>query len=50
MTERSRPVAKRVPPDPPGQGVPDLAPFRRTMPTLDPPLSATLEEDREDRF
>ena len=51
ITERGRPVAKLVPPDrPPGQGVPDLAPFRRTMPTLDPPLSATLEEDREDRF
>jgi antitoxin (DNA-binding transcriptional repressor) of toxin-antitoxin stability system len=51
ITERGRPVAKLVPADPSrGRGVPDLAAFRRTMPVLDPPLSTTLQEDREDRL
>jgi len=51
ITERGRPVAKLVPPDHPrGRGVPNLAAFRRTMPVLDPPLSQTIIEDREDRF
>ena len=51
ITERGRPVAKLVPPDRPrGKGVPDLAALRRRMPVFDPPLSATLDEDREDRF
>ena len=51
ITEHGRPVAKLVPPDRPrGNGVPDLAAFRRRMPLLDPPLSATLEEEREDRL
>ena len=51
ITERGRPVAKLVPPDRPrGKGVPNLAAFRRRMPLLDPPLSATIEEDREDRI
>ena len=50
ITERGRPVAKLVPPDRPRRkGFPDLAAFRRTMPVLDPPLSTTIEEDREDR-
>jgi len=50
-TERGRPVAKLVPPDRPrGKGVPNLAAFRRTMPVLDPPLSTTVQEDREDRL
>jgi prevent-host-death family protein len=50
ITERGRPVAKLVPPDRPrGRGVPNLAAFRRTMPVFDPPLSTTVEEDREDR-
>jgi len=50
ITEHGRPVAKLVPPDRPrGKGFPDLAAFRRTMPVLDPPLSTTIEEDREDR-
>jgi antitoxin (DNA-binding transcriptional repressor) of toxin-antitoxin stability system len=45
------PVAKLVPPDPPrNRSVPNLAAFRRTMPVLDPPLSATVAEDRADRF
>jgi prevent-host-death family protein len=51
ITERGRPVAKLVPPDRPARnGVPNLAAFRRTLPILDPPLSATLEEVREDRL
>jgi prevent-host-death family protein len=50
ITERGRPVAKLVPPDRPrGKGVPNLAAFRRRMPLLDPPLSTTIEEEREDR-
>ena len=50
ITERGRPVAKLVPPDRPRRrGVPNLAPFRRTMPILDPPLSTTVAEEREDR-
>jgi prevent-host-death family protein len=51
ITERGRPVAKLVPPDRPrGRGVPDLAAFRRKMPVLDPPLSATVVEERTDRL
>ena len=51
ITERGRPVAKLVPPDRPrGRGVPNLAAFRRTMPVFDPPLSTTVEEEREDRL
>ncbi len=51
ITERGRPVAKLVPLDRPrSKGVPNLAAFRRSMPVLDPPLSATIEEDREDRI
>jgi prevent-host-death family protein len=50
ITERGRPVAKLVPLGRPGgRGVPNLAAFRRTMPVLDPPLSATVDEDRGDR-
>ena len=51
ITERGRPVAKLVPPDSSRRpGVPNLARFRRIMPVLDPPLSKTVEEEREDRF
>jgi prevent-host-death family protein len=51
ITERGRPVAKLVPPDAPrGRGVRNLAAFRRTMPVLDPPLSTSAAEDREDRL
>jgi prevent-host-death family protein len=51
ITERGRPVAKLVPPDRQrGKGVPNLAPFRRKMPVLDPPLSATVSADRDDRL
>ena len=51
ITERGRPVAKLVPPDRPRRaGVPNLAAFRRRLPVLRPPLSVTLNEEREDRF
>jgi prevent-host-death family protein len=51
ITEHGRPVAKLVPPDRPRSGgVPNLASFRRRMPMLDPPLSATVAEEREDRL
>ncbi|HZF03095.1 MAG TPA: type II toxin-antitoxin system prevent-host-death family antitoxin [Patescibacteria group bacterium] len=51
ITERGRPVAKLVPADRPrGKGVPNLAAFRKKMPVFDPPLSTTIEEDREDRI
>ena len=51
ITDRGRPVAKLVPPDPTrGKGVPNLAAFRRKMPVLDPPLSTTVAEDRADRL
>ena len=51
ITERGRPVAKLVPPDlGRGKGVPNLAAFRKKMPVFDPPLSTTIEEDREDRI
>ncbi len=50
ITERGRPVAKLVPPDRRRRkGVPNLGAFRRTMPVVDPPLSTTLAEDRDDR-
>ena len=51
ITEHGRPVAKLVPADQRrGKGVPDLSAFRRSTPILDPPLSATITEDREDRI
>ena len=53
ITEHGRPVAKLVPPDPPrgkSKGIPDFTAIRRKMPVFDPPLSATLDEDRADRF
>lgn len=50
ITERGRPVAKLVPPGRRGGGVPNFAAFRRTMPILDPPLSTTVAEEREDRL
>ena len=51
ITEHGRPVAKLVPPDrTPRRGVPNMAAFRRRMPRFDPPLSATIAEEREDRI
>jgi len=51
ITDRGKPVARLVAPSSPaGRPFPGLAEFRRTMPVLDPPLSSTILEDREDRF
>jgi prevent-host-death family protein len=51
ITERGRAVARLVPPDrAPGKGVPSLAAFRRSMPVLKPPLSASISADRDDRL
>jgi prevent-host-death family protein len=51
ITERGRPVAKLVPASrTAGKGVPDLAAFRRSMPVLRPPLSASIDLEREDRL
>lgn len=51
ITEHGRAVARLVPPGPPrAGGVPNLAAFRRRMPVLDPPLSTTIDEEREDRL
>lgn len=51
ITEHGRPVARLVPAERPrARGFPDLAAFRRRMPVLDPPLSTTVEEGREDRL
>jgi prevent-host-death family protein len=49
ITEHGRPVARLVPPDRPRRkGIPNLAAIRRRMPVFDPPLSATLDEVRND--
>ena len=51
ITDRGKPVARLVPPLPAGsKPFPSRSGFRRTMPRLDPPLSRTIVEDREDRL
>ena len=51
ITDRGRPVARLVPPTrSSARAVPDLSGFRRKMPVLTPPLSASIPADREDRF
>lgn len=51
ITERGRVVARLVPPRRVlSRPLPDLRAFRRAMPVLDPPLSTTIVEDREDRL
>ena len=51
ITEHGRPVAKLVPVDPArGKRPVDFEAIRRTMPVIDPPLSAALDEVREDRL
>ena len=51
ITDRGRPVARLVPPTPSSAGrFPDLRAFRRAMPVLSPPLSASIAEDRGDRL
>ena len=50
ITERGRPVARLVSySTTASKPFPDLSDFRREMPVLDPPLSETVLEDREDR-
>ena len=51
ITDRGRAVARLVPPmQVAARAVPDLAAFRRKMPLLKPPLSASIAAEREDRF
>jgi len=51
ITDRGKPVARLVPPRPAmGNPFRSRAVFRRSMPKLDPPLSQTIIEDREDRI
>lgn len=49
ITERGIPVARLVPAQRSGKPLPDRSEFRKRMPSLDPPLSQTIIEDREDR-
>lgn len=49
ITERGRPVARLAPVER-TRAFPDLAEVRRTSPRLDPPLSQSLIDDREDRL
>jgi prevent-host-death family protein len=49
ITDRGKPVARLVPPTRrTGKPFPDLSAFRASMPLLDPPLSQTIIEERED--
>jgi prevent-host-death family protein len=51
ITERGKPVARLVRYTPAAaEPFPDHTAFRREMPRLEPTLSETLAEDREDRF
>lgn len=51
ITDRGKPVARLVPPRPESAGpFPDLAAHRAALPSLVPPLSATVPEEREDRL
>jgi len=51
ITDRGRPVARLVAPIPPaGKPFPNRSAFRRAMPVLTPPLSASIVEERADRF
>jgi len=50
ITERGKPVARLAPLEKRSRlPFPDLTEFRERMPRLDPPLSQTVIEDREDR-
>ncbi|MEO6913229.1 MAG: type II toxin-antitoxin system prevent-host-death family antitoxin [Candidatus Baltobacteraceae bacterium] len=51
ITDRGRPVARLVPPMCPiASPFPNLAAFRKTMPTLKVTVSSAIAEDRDDRF
>ena len=50
ITDRGMPVARLAPIERRAhKPFPDLTEFRKSMPRLDPPLSQTIIEDREDR-
>ena len=50
ITERGEPVARLTPYRRQAKkGLPDLSALRDSMPRFDPPLSETLDEDRDDR-
>ncbi len=50
ITDRGRPVARLVPPAKAvARPYPGLKVFRETMPHLDPPLSASISDDRDER-
>ncbi len=49
ITERGVPVARLVPAQRTGKPLPDHSEYRRRMPVLDPPVSQTIIEQREDR-
>lgn len=51
ITDRGEPVARLTPPsEGSARPFPDLAKFRGAMPHLEPPLSAAIERDRDDRL
>lgn len=50
ITDRGRPVARLVPAEAPaGKAFGSHESVRRRMPALDPPLSRTLQDERDDR-
>jgi prevent-host-death family protein len=51
ITDHGKPVARLVPAGRSNaRAYPGRADFRRSMPTLHPPLSLAISEDREDRL
>jgi prevent-host-death family protein len=51
ITDRGRPVARLAPPLPDAcRPFRSHSAFRRGMPVLDPPVSSTIEQDRDDRI
>jgi len=50
ITDRGKPVARLAPPIRQGKPFPGRSAFRRRMPRLDPPLSQTIAEGRDDRI
>ena len=51
ITDHGRPVARLVPAEKSNaRAFPGRAEFRNSMPALRPPLSSTINEDREDRI
>lgn len=50
ITDRGKPVARLGPPPLRGKAFTTRASFRKQMPVLDPPLSQSVLEEREDRL